>query len=118
MHGRMRTGAAALAAAAFIGVVGFAAPALAQEDTLNCGDAGTFHNMPVEPDDPHGLDGPPGPTTTGIPGIGCEDESVFGDPAPETPSEPEPTEPAPSNPAPESPAAPATPVVRAPTFTG
>jgi hypothetical protein len=115
MHRKRTRAAAAVIAAALLGAVAFAAPALAQEDTLNCGDEGTSHNMVVPPDDPHGLDGPPGPTTSGIPGIGCEDASVFGEPAP---SEPAPTEPAPSDPAADPTAAPATPVVRTPTFTG
>lgn len=37
---------------------------------LDCGDEGTFHNMPVTPDDPHGLDADGD-------GLGCEDASVF-----------------------------------------
>lgn len=37
---------------------------------LDCGDPGTFHNIPVTPDDPHGLD-------SDGDGLGCEDASVF-----------------------------------------
>ena len=58
--------AAALSALVIIG----ASPGAAQAD-LNCGDPGTFHNMPVPPDDPNGLDADGN-------GIGCEDDSVFG----------------------------------------
>jgi hypothetical protein len=47
-----------------------AAPSGAQEDDLNCGDPGTSLNMPVPPDDPHGLDADGD-------GIGCEDPSAF-----------------------------------------
>ena len=96
-------------AAALLGAVVFVAPALAQEDDLNCGDPGTFHNMPIEiGNDPHGLD-------ADNDGMGCEDPSVFGEPAP---SEPAPTEPAPSEPATDATAAPVEPVVRRPSFTG
>lgn len=48
-----------------------AAPSGAQQQDLNCGDPGTSHNMPVGPDDPHGLD-------DDNDGIGCEDPSAFG----------------------------------------
>ena len=68
-----------------------ASPSGAQTD-LDCGDPGTSHNMPVDPNnDPNGLD-------ADHDGIGCEDGSVFGE-----------TPPA---------AAPAEPVVEAPDFTG
>jgi hypothetical protein len=58
---------------------------------LNCGDPGTSHNMPVGPDDPHGLDGDGD-------GLGCEDPSVFGPgPAPAPVPDPAPAPaPAPS----------------------
>lgn len=52
---------------------------------LDCGDPGTSHDMPVGPDDPHGLDADDD-------GIGCEDGSVF-DPAPAAPAEPQVREP-------------------------
>jgi hypothetical protein len=91
--------AAALSAVVVIG----ASPSGAQED-LDCGDPGTFHNMPVDPNnDPNRLDADGN-------GIGCEDESVFGGDAEPAPS----PEPAPA----PAPAAPAEPVVEAPTFTG
>lgn len=92
-------GVAALTAAALV------APALGQEGgDLDCGDPGTFHNMPIEPgNDPHGLDADGD-------GIGCEDPAAFGGAAPEPAPEPEPEA------EPES--TPAAPVRGQPTFTG
>lgn len=59
-----------------------------QSADIDCGDPGTSHNMPVGPDDPHGLDADDD-------GVGCEDPSVFGGgPAPAAaPAEPLPAEP-------------------------
>lgn len=74
------------------------------QDELNCGDPGTSHNMPVGPDDPHGLDGNNN-------GIGCEDPNDFPAPAP-APAPADDPEPAPD------PAAPAEPQVREPDYTG
>jgi hypothetical protein len=108
MHVQTRTAVAtAVIAATLAGVVALAVPALAHEGDLDCGDPGTFHNMPVQiGNDPHGLD-------ANQDGIGCEDPAAFGGEAPSTPAEP-----APSEPASEPTADPATPVRRAPTFTG
>jgi hypothetical protein len=95
--------AAALSALLIIGV----SPSGAQAD-LDCGDPGTSHNMPIDPNnDPNGLD-------ADNDGIGCEDASVFdGEPAPST-------DPAPPAPAPEpaDTAAPAVPQPGEPDFTG
>ena len=95
---------------------------------LDCGDPGTFHNMPVPVgNDPHGLD-------SNGDGIGCEDASKFGpdgQPLTPTPTQPPATQPpvtappvtpppAPApTPVPAAPeAAPAAPVERQPTYTG
>jgi hypothetical protein len=95
--------AAALSALLMIGT----SPSGAQAD-LDCGDPGTSHNMPIDPNnDPNGLDADNN-------GIGCEDASVFGDaPAPST----DPAPPAPE-PEPSDTAAPAVPQPGEPTFTG
>jgi len=117
------------AAGAFVAAVASlalaASPAWAQAGDLDCGDPGTFHNMPVGPDDPHRLD-------SNGDGIGCEDASAFGpdgqpvgtpvatDPPPVTePAAPAPTDPAPvmEAPAPVE-APPAAPVVEEPDYTG
>jgi hypothetical protein len=84
-----------MAAALSVGMLIGPSPSGAQAD-LDCGDPGTSHNMPVPPDDPHGLD-------ANDDGIGCEDPSAFGGesapgPAPDAPAEapaaaPQPAEP-------------------------
>lgn len=73
------------------------APASAQED-LDCGDPGTYPDMPVEPGDPHDLDADDD-------GIGCEANGGDGGGAPAPAPEPAPAEPA-------------DPQVRQPTYTG
>jgi hypothetical protein len=109
---RRRAGTFVVAAAAATFLIG-AAPAGATD--LNCGDPGTFPNMPVEPGDPHGLDRDGN-------GIGCEDDSAGGPTVTEPPvTAPPVTEPAAPAPAPEpvmDQAAPAAPVERQPTYTG
>jgi hypothetical protein len=95
--------------------IGAASAAGAQEDDLNCGDPGTYHNMPVPPGDPDGLD-------SDDDGIGCEDPSVFDQPpATEPPPPPPPAPPTTAAPAPAplpAPAPPAVPVAGEPDFTG
>lgn len=86
------------------------APASATDD-LNCGDEGTSHNMPIDPDnDPNNLDG-------NDDGVGCEDPSDF--PTPTTTATTAP--PADDTPPPaddnETPAA-AAPIVDDPQYTG
>jgi hypothetical protein len=55
-----------------------ATPSLAQNN-LNCSDfpsqAAAQANLRANPSDPNGLDGPPGPTSEGIPGVACENFS-------------------------------------------
>lgn len=108
---------------AALATLAMAGPAGATDD-LNCGDPGTYLNMPVGPDDPHNLD-------SNDDGIGCEDPDAFppGSTATTAPAEtttttapPAPTVPdvpdtAPPAPEPE-PAAPAAPVVAEPDYTG
>jgi hypothetical protein len=66
-----KTKAAIVASVAIVAGLAVAIPATAQEGDLNCGDPGTFHNMPVDPNnDPNNLDADDD-------GIGCEDPSVF-----------------------------------------
>jgi hypothetical protein len=74
-------------------------PAAAQDGgDLNCGDPGTSHNMPVDPNnDPNNLD-------ANNDGIGCEDASVFGGAGGVT--------------SPSGQTTPAAPVEAQPTFTG
>jgi len=73
--------AAIAASVAIVAGLAVAIPATAQEGDLNCGDPGTFHNMPVDPaNDPNNLDADDD-------GIGCEDAAAFGGAAPEAPAE-------------------------------
>jgi hypothetical protein len=96
--------------------IGGASVAGAQGVDLDCGDPGTSHNMPIDPNnDPYRLD-------DDNDGIGCEDGSVFGQPPAPQPTVTVP--PAPSvtvgpTPAPTPPPAPpARPVPGRPDFTG
>lgn len=117
-----RRRASILAVAATTAALLFAPSQAAATDTLNCGDPGTWHNMPVDPNnDPHDLDG-------NGDGVGCQDASVFGpdgQPVGSTttttapPPPPRAPEPEPVAPQPEPPAAPpAAPVVEEPDYTG
>ncbi len=105
MHGPTRVVAGVVAGVLAVAVLAVGAPALAQEGDLNCGDPGTFPNMPIEiGNDPHGLDADQD-------GIGCEDPTAFGGGGAPT-----------DTPAPATDdggtAEPATPVQRQPSFTG
>ena len=117
--------ASILAVAATTAALLFAPSQAAATDDLNCGDPGTWHNMPVPVgNDPHQLD-------SNDDGIGCEDGSVFGPdgqpvgattttappppPAPGPQPEPEPVAPQPEE-EPEAP--PAAPVEAEPDYTG
>lgn len=67
-------------------------PQLCLTHEVNCSDL-TARNFTVLAADPYGLDGPIGPGTTGIAGIGCEDPNkptpyIPGTPAPTTPAAP------------------------------
>ena len=98
MRNIKRAGVLMAAAISVVVLIG-ASPSGAQAD-LDCGDPGTFHNMPVDPNnDPNGLDADGN-------GIGCEDGSVFGD------------EPTPPTSPPPAQASPAMPQPAEPTFTG
>lgn len=65
-HKLIAAGGIVAAVALFLAI-----PAAAGGDDLNCGDPGTSHNMPIDPNnDPHNLDGDDD-------GVGCEDPSAF-----------------------------------------
>jgi hypothetical protein len=109
VHGPTRVVAGVVAGVLAVAVLAVGAPALAQEGDLDCGDPGTFHNMPVEiGNDPHGLDADGD-------GIGCEDPAAFGGAAPTDTTAPLADAPAADD---GGTAPPATPVERQPSFTG
>lgn len=110
MHGPTGEIAGVVAGVLAAAVLAVGAPASAQEGDLDCGDPGTFHNMPIEiGNDPHGLD-------ADHDGIGCEDPTAFGDGGVPTDT----TALAADAPAADDggTAEPATPVQRQPSFTG
>jgi hypothetical protein len=99
---RTKTAAGIVAAAAALSLA--TAPAWAQTGDLDCGDPGTYLNMPVPPDDPNDLD-------RDGDGIGCDNPDDFGpdgQPVVDAPAEPEAPAPAPPAPA----------VVEEPDYTG
>jgi hypothetical protein len=82
--GRARWAVAIALAATALAV----SPAGAQQGDLNCDDflfqedAQAVYD--ADPSDPHGLDGPPGPSSSGVPGLACEDLTSRGSSAPTT----------------------------------
>jgi hypothetical protein len=109
VYGPTRVVACVVAGVLAAAVLAVGAPALAQEGDLDCGDPGTFHNMPVEPGDPHGLDADGD-------GIGCEDPAAFGGGCAPTDTTAPPADALAADDG--STAPPATPVERQPSFTG
>ncbi|WCO65753.1 hypothetical protein PO878_14710 [Iamia majanohamensis] len=61
-----------------LGAFFVAAPVASAQDLFNCDSFSSQAEAQAEYDrdtrDPHGLDGPPGPTSAGQPGVACEEE--------------------------------------------